>query len=106
MINERFNRSAFHRWFGFNGKAEKLVAELQELLNQRLLSAEDTVHESGEIIVDLKAQGHRLVLSEPDSDIDLQVWVDGDFAVWFWADSTSKDVTNRIGRIEVLWQKM
>jgi hypothetical protein len=106
MINERFKRSAFHRWFGLYPKAEKLGAELQELLNKRLQSAEDTVHESRQIIVDLKAQGHRLVLSEPDSDTDLQVWVDGDFAVWFWADSTSKDVTKRIDRIEVLWQKM
>jgi hypothetical protein len=106
MISTRFKRSAFHRWFGLGSKGDKLAVELQELLNKRLQSAEDTIREAEQILADLKALGHRLALSEPDSDADIQVWMDGDFAVWFYADSALKDVTKRIDRIEILWQKM
>jgi hypothetical protein len=105
MIESRFKRSAFHGWLGFL-RAQILARELQKLLQRRLQPADDTVAEAKRIIEDLRSQGHRLKLSEPDSDTNLQVWLDGDFAVWFWADSPPKDVTRHIDRIEVLWQKM
>ena len=105
MIESRFKRSAFHGWLGFL-KAEALSRELQQLLQCRLQAAEDTVGEAKLVIEDLRSQGHRLKISEPDSDTNLQVWLDGDFAVWFWADSPPNDVTKQIDRIEVLWQKM
>src|SRR5262249_15507779 len=101
----RFRRSAFHGWLRFLRTAI-LARELQKLLQRRLESANDTVEEAKRIIEDLRGQGHRLKLSEPDSDTNLQVWLDGDFAVWFWADAPPKDVTRHTDRIEVLWQKM
>jgi len=105
MIESRFKRSAFHGWMGFL-KAEILSRELQELLHRRLKAADDTVKEAELIIEDLRSQGHRLKHSESDSNTGLQVWLDGCFAIWFWADSPAKDVSQQIDRVEVLWQKM
>ena len=105
MIEGRFKRSAFHGWLGFL-KAEARCRELQGLLHRRLQAADNSVEEAKLIIRDLRNQGHRLELSEADSESDLQVWVDEAFAVWFWADSPPKDVTKHIDRIEVFWQRM
>jgi hypothetical protein len=105
MIEGRFKRSAFHVLLGFF-RAERLAGELEKLLQRRLQPAGDSVAEASQIIEDLRSQGHRLKLSEPDSEANLQVWLDGDFAVWFWADSPPKDVTRRVDRVEVLWQKV
>jgi hypothetical protein len=105
MIESRFKRSAFHGLLGFV-RAESLACELAKLLQGRLQGVEDSVAEAKQIIEELGSQGHRLKLSEPDSSANLQVWLDGDFAIWFWADSPPKDVTRRIDRVEVLWQKM
>jgi hypothetical protein len=105
MIESRFKRSAFHGLLGLF-KAEHLARELEKLLQGRLQPVEDSVAEAKQIIENLRGQGHRLKLSEADSDANLQVWLDGDFAVWFWADYPPKDVTRRVDRVEVLWQKM
>jgi hypothetical protein len=105
MIESRFKRSAFHGLLGLL-KAEGLSRELQILLQKRLQSAENTVNEAKQVIEDLHNQGHKLKLSEPDSETNLQVWLDGDFAIFFWADSPPQDVTKHIDRIEVLWEKM
>ena len=105
MIESRFKRSAFHGLLGFV-RAEHLAHELTKVLQRRLQGVEDSVAEAKQIIEDLESQGHRLKFSEPDSGANLQVWLDGDFAVWFWADSPPKDVTRRVDRVEVLWQKM
>jgi hypothetical protein len=105
MIESRFKRSAFHGLLGLV-RAEHLARELTKLIQRRLQGVEDSVSEAKQIIEDLESQGHRLKLSEPDSDANLQVWLDGDFAVWFWADCPPKDITKRVDRVEVLWQKM
>ena len=105
MIDSRYKRSAFQGLLG-SFRAEVLSRELEKLLKTRLQAAADTVTEAKLIIEDLRTHGHRLKLSEPDSDARLQVWVDGDFAVWLWADSPPQHITSRVDRIEVLWQKM
>ena len=106
MIESRFKRSAFRRWFGLLSRAETLASELQELLQRRLQVANDSVAEAKQIIEDLRSLGHELKCSEPDSGTDFQVWLDGDLAIWLWPDSPLNDDTKHIYRIEVLWQKM
>ena len=84
--------------------SEELAAKLLEIIAQRLLTSREPRRELDDIVAELRALGHPLELDEDDHS--WTIYADRpqrNLAVWVHWDNAAR---TRVGRTEVLWQRM